>query len=296
MDAFLSHIRRKLQYWGKRFARWWLNLTSSKDGKYQTSIWDQREHQRRSELASWLILILLVCDLCATLTGVYDLQSLISVVAIGGMLLLAAVLNRLGQITAVGWLLTLGLIAALLFSITPEGETIPAGALDKDALPIYDLLAIPLAVSMSLLKPRTGAWVAALNIVLMSADFVLQPHTPALEAQILSFGSIRVGTAVMLVRPVILQLAVVVIANLWVRGVLQARLEALRAKQGAELERRYAEFHAQQVQAMEDFVEQAHSAIRQGQSITLPPDHPFRELAELLNMYTPPQHGPAENE
>jgi hypothetical protein len=254
---------------------------------YQGNFWRQRDHRRRSELASWLILILFVCDTCALVLAVIDLQNLIAVGAIGILLTVAAGLNRRGHVTAVGWLLTIGLALAMLSSATPENSVIGNGALDKDMLPIYDLLAIPLVISMALVKPRVGVWVAGAFILIIIVHFIVQPHTPNLEQEILVYGGPLTGTAVLLVRPIILQMAMVVIVNLLVRGVLRAQLEALRAEQDAELSRRLAQLQTQQLNRVSAFADQVRDAIRTGQAITLPPDHPLAEVAALFNASWP---------
>lgn len=273
------------QRWWHRFARWWLERTSSKGWQYPVDSWLQREHQRRSELTSWLLLILMLCDLLAFLTGISDVHSLISVSAIGIVLLIAVGLNRAGHVTLVGWLLSVTLILAFFFSITPEGETSPPGALDMDALPVYDLLSIPLVVAMTLLKPSAVFWLALLTSLGIFADFVLQHHTPALTAQMQVYGGGIIGTAVFVVRPIILLISMLSLAMMWVRGTLRARVEALRAQQQAELRRRLTEQQEQQLQAARAFATQVEDALQSGTEIALPTNHPFAEIAELLNSH-----------
>lgn len=280
------------QQWWYRLDRWWLNLTSSKGFQHPANSWLQREHQRRSELVSRLLAILIFCDLLAFLTGISDVHSLISVSVIGIALLVAVVLNRSGHVTAVGWLLALGLIAAFFFSITPEGETTPPGALDSDALPVYDLLTIPLVVAMTLLKPSAVVRLAILTFLGIIADFVLQHHTEALTHQMIADGGgIMVGTVIFVIRPIILIIALLGLAAMWVRGTLWARVEALRAQQQADLRRRLAEQQEQQLQAARAFATQVEDALQSGTEIALPANHPFAEIAELLNAHFLRQEG-----
>ena len=267
--------------------RRWLQLTSC--GWEQPAVsWRDREMRRRSQFVSWIILTLLVIEVGLIPNTFDDVGSVIALSCAVVATLVAAMLNRTGHISSAGILLTLMLMSAVIISVTPEGET-PGGGLDLDVPTIYCLLIIPLLVAMSTLRPVAGFVVAASNIVAMFADFLLQAHTPYVEAQYLAYyGGDISGTFVLLSKPAMLQVFTVVVTYLLVRGVQFASVQAERAKQTSELQRRLAEVHGHQLSLMYTFAEQVQESLQAGahgqfEEIVLAEDHPLYQVGARLN-------------
>ncbi|MBF6591292.1 MAG: hypothetical protein IVW57_12305 [Ktedonobacterales bacterium] len=214
---------------------WWLRLTSSGWDKPQTSI-EQRELVRRSRLASWIILGLLVADVVLIAAGAGDMATLISVLAFGVGLLLVAALNRAGLVAVAGVLL-IGLICLAVIGAVasdPRGLTL-------DALPAYDLLTVAVVVGASVLPSAFAFGVAGLNVALISLDFFLQPHAPSLVTEYGQYPSPTAAALALLARPIALQIVLAVVAYLWVRGTDQAIRRADRAEEIATLEHSLAD-------------------------------------------------------
>lgn len=221
-----------------REANIWLRLTS-----YGAN-WDilsssrgtleERELVRRSRLASWLILGLLVLELVLIPAGLTDPATLLAVLAALTGTVVAAVFNRFGKVAIAAVLLTFltwgGVLGAVLGA--------KAGALDTIYLPAYDLLVIPLAIAATLLRPAWLAFVMmAINIATMIADFLYQPKVGDLAHQ-LANGSDIIS---LLARPIALQIIVATITFLVVQSSERAIRRADRAEELAELERRELE-------------------------------------------------------
>lgn len=214
---------------------WWLRLTSSGWEQPAVTI-EQREHARRSRLASWIILGLLIAVLVLIPTALFTPGTLVALVGVGVGLLIMAALNRAGQVSAAGVLLILLVCAGVISSIAsdPRGLTI-------DALPGYDLLAVSIVVGASVLPRRATFGVAAFNIAVICLDFFLQPHAPDLVKEYAQFSGQTEAALVLLARPVALQIILAVIAFLWVRGTDQAIRRADRAEEIAALEHSIAD-------------------------------------------------------
>lgn len=218
----------------KRQVRWWLRLTSSGWNLPQTTI-EQREQMRRSQLASWIILGLLVADVVLLPVCIDDLGTLSAIIVVGIGLLVAAFLNRLGYVAWAGiliiFLLCGGVLSSLLFQSV---------GLTLDALPAYDLLAITVIVAASVL-PRWSAFiVAAVNTGLMFLDLWLQPHAGDLQQKLQVYASFLTGALALLARPVALQIVLAIVAYLWVLGTNTAVARADRAEELAVLEHEIA--------------------------------------------------------
>lgn len=233
----------------KRQVRWWLRLTSSGWNLPQTTL-EQREHMRRSQLASWIILGLLVADVVLLPAGIDDLGTLGAIIVVGLGLLAAAFLNRLGYVTWAGILIISLLCGGVLTSVL-----IQSGGLALDALPAYDLLAITVIVAASVL-PRWSAFiVAALNTGLIFLDFWLQPHAGNLQQELQSYPSFLAGALALLARPVALQIVLATVAYLWVLGTNTALARADRAEELAALEHALADQRFELESGVQDILE-----------------------------------------
>lgn len=213
-----------------RSPNWWLRLTSSGWDRPQVDV-HQREVARRSRLASWIILGLIIMLLALLPAGSSDMPTLVAIVFAFLGVLVAAVLNRAGLVTVAGSLLVvlviLGVMGAIV-SATPGLDTI--------YLPAYDLLAIGVIIGASIL-PRIAAFVIAfINVAVIVVDFSAQRHTGDLVTQIHNDGVLAI-----LARPIALQVIIATVAYLWVRGADEAIKRADRAEEIARLEHAVAE-------------------------------------------------------
>jgi hypothetical protein len=147
-----------------------------------------------------------------------------------------AALNRAGLVSAAGVLLVLLICGGVIGSLTSD----PRG-LTLDALPGYDLLAVGVVVGATVLPRLATFGVVAFNVAVICVDYFLQPHAPDLVNEYAQFSSSTVAAAVLLARPIALQIIIAVVAYLWVRGTDQAIRRADRAEEIAALEHSIAE-------------------------------------------------------
>jgi hypothetical protein len=258
----------------------WLQLTSY--GWARTpQTFAHRELARRSRLASAIILVLLLADVLVLPLGVDDPTTLVAILVAAVGLVLAAGLNRLGHTSLAGGLI-IGLITTCVFSsivLWPAGLTL-------DALPGFDLLAFTVIVAASVLPRRTAFWVAALNMLLICGDFLLQPHSADLRAWLARFGDPAVASVQLMVRPVALQLVFAVVAYLWVRGAEEAIRRADLAEELAALEHEVAEQRRHLEQSTQHI---HHTLVRaaNGEYVPCPPlgrDNALWHISSSLNV------------
>jgi hypothetical protein len=192
----------------------------------------ERERARRSQLASTIILGFLVVELLVLPIGFSDPATLYGI--LGGVVAcsLALLLNRFGRVTTAGLLVAVVTDTALVGAILGA----PGGQLDLIYVPLYDLLVLTELVAVSILPPASVFLVALGNSSLILLDVRFQPATTAFSKLL---GTADGYTAV--IRPIILQFVVALVAYLWVRSSTEAIRRADRAEEVAELERRDAE-------------------------------------------------------
>jgi hypothetical protein len=211
---------------------WWLHLTST-GWQHPPVNFAESELARRSRLASLLFLGLLITGGIFLTAGAGDIPTLLAI--LGGMLgvVIACILNRLGLVWGAGIIATLVLIAAVFGAVLSA----PGGQLAPDYLPAYDILVLAVVVAGSLLTPSAAFYVAIVNSAAIAVDFlVLQSHSSDLTAEIN-----QDGIGLLLGRPIGLEIAVAVVAFLWVSGTISAARRADRAEEVAALEHAYAE-------------------------------------------------------
>src|SRR5262249_53844782 len=154
---------------------------------------EDRELARRSRLLAWIILGMLLIETSFVPAGLSDPTTLLVAGILGAGTLGAALLNRMGFVTIAGTVTVLLVIAALLSAVTSA----PAHLLAPVYLPAYDLLAIAVVISASVL-PRAAAFIVAiLNIGLICADFFLQPRADDLTKWVHATGPLS-----LIVRPI----------------------------------------------------------------------------------------------
>jgi hypothetical protein len=211
--------------------RWWHRYTALPQAPAGASF-AERERARRSQLASTIILGFLLVELLVLPVGLSDPATLYGI--LGGVVAcsLALLLNRFGRVTTAGLLVAVVTDTALLGAILGA----PGGQLDLIYVPLYDLLVLTELVAVSILPPASVFLVAFGNSSLILLDVHFQPATAAFSKLL---GTPDGYTAV--IRPIVLQLVVALVAYLWVRSSTEAIRRADRAEEVAELERRDAE-------------------------------------------------------
>lgn len=231
---------------------WWLRLTSYGWDQPAKSL-AERELIRRSQLASWILAGLLIVDAVLLPIGFSDPGSdpgtLTAVLVAAACAVLAAFLNRQGQVTTVGVLLIIVICGAILGSDLAE-----PGGIATDTLPDYDLLVMAVVVAASLLPPISAFVVAGMTSILICLDFFLQPHALDLQQDLASYPDPLSGAVTLLARPIALQILVATVAFLWVRGTERAIDRADRAEELAALEHAFAEQKRQLETGVQDIL------------------------------------------
>jgi large-conductance mechanosensitive channel len=214
---------------------WWYALTAPPEPGPQAAA-DVRDTARRARLASVILLGLFAVLVPAIPIALSDFPTLLITLVVGVACLACVLLNRSGNVNAVGYLLTLALIGGIAFLIINE----PQGQLDFYYIPIYDLLIMPLLVAAATLPPVNMFIVAVINGLFIVLDLFLQPHA-ANFAFFDPHGAITSDGYGVLLRPVLLQVLVAIVLYLLVVSISRANQRADLAEQMAELERREAE-------------------------------------------------------
>jgi len=205
----------------------WLRLTSS-GWQRQPHTFAERDFVRRSQLASWLFLGLLVAGLIFLSAGQTDIPTLIAIVGAILSVVVACILNRFGQVT-IAAIIVIGVLTA---AILGADLSAPLGQLAPDYLASYDLLVIPVLVAAALMPPIVAFILVGVNSALIIVDFlVLQTYTPALAEEVSADG-----LGLLLGRPIGLEVATAVIVYLLVRGIIENARRADRAEELAALE------------------------------------------------------------
>ena len=253
---------------------WWLRHASSGWDRPQRSL-HEREITRRSRLMAWIILGLLIMVVVLLPAGLADMPTLVAILAAGVGMIIAAILNRAGLITAAGSLLVLLVIGAVVGAVTSA-----PGGLDTVYLPAYDLFAIAVVLGASIL-PRGAAFViAGVNVAIIVADFLLQPKT----GDLLRLYKLE-GTLPLIARPIALQIIIATVAYLWVRGTDEAIRRADRAEEMATLEHAFAEQRRQLEVGAQQLLE-THVRVANGDYTARAPlsqDHMLWQVAASLN-------------
>jgi hypothetical protein len=238
---------------------WWLRHTSSGwEHPYFGTI-AQREQARRSRLASWLILGLLVGVTILSPLALEDIRARVTLGVWAVGLLIAAVLNRRGWVTVAAVVLVLLFSGGILFAnlASPIGLTL-------GELPNFDAYVVPVVLAATLL-PRASTFLVAIgNSLLIIGNYLYQPHNANIGQDAHLYSSVAVQTVSFLVRPIALQLVLAVVAYLWVRGVDEAIRRADRAEELAILEEREVErtrVEAERTFALEEGVRYMHQTL-----------------------------------
>ena len=235
-----------------RFA-WWLRLASSSAHNPQRT-WHERRQARRSDFLAWLILGMLGGLLIVSPIAVGDLHALLAYLIFAAGLLGVLAFNRRGWVYLAGSLLVLLFDSAILGYMLSS----PLG-LTMGQLPNYDMLAIGVVISATVLPQPAAFVIAFFNAGLIVADYLVQPHNVNIVHDALLYPSVTNQTISLVVRPIALGFILAVVASLWVRSMEQAILRADRAEELAALQRRERE----RTVALEEGVRYVHQTLDQ---------------------------------
>ncbi|GHO46840.1 hypothetical protein [Ktedonospora formicarum] len=257
---------------------WWLRMTSTGWDIPQETI-EQREKVRRSRLTSWILLGMLV-TLTAFIPATFtDRASMFSVLFALAGVLVATFCNRKGFVTVAGGILVTLSILATIGVVLGSAD----GKIHLVYLPAYDIMVISVILGASIL-PRSAAFIiAVVNTILITADLMVQPLSPDLQQAISQYTM-----AVIVGRPVAIQIMVAVISFLWVRGMDQAVKRADRAEELRSIEQRFSMVEAERKAQVEEFVQEIINALRllansQEGLVVLSPNHPLHQQGMFIN-------------
>lgn len=220
--SYLKPVAIKAPAW---FA-WWYRLSCPPAPSTNAPL-TQQELFRRARLVSLFIFLMQVFVITSLPAGFSGTNPLLAVVLIFAFLanVAAMLCNRYGFVTAAGLLVVFNVEISMGTNIitTPHG-------LSLAAMPLFDILVIPLVLSASLLPVGFVFLFALLNSAFAVLGVLFLPHTSDLAFALKSstFGLISL--------PVFIQILLAIIAFFWVRGANQAIARADRAEQIALLE------------------------------------------------------------
>jgi hypothetical protein len=213
----------------------WLQFASSSGSNPQRTL-QERELARRSDLIAWLALGMLGGLVIVSPIAIGDNYALLTYICFLALQLAAISLNRAGHITIAGIILVISMNAAIFAYMWSS----PLG-LTMGQLPNYDAFAVSVVIAASVLPRRSAFIVAALNSVMIVADYMIRPHNANVALDAALYPSATVQTISLLVRPIALQFMMALVAFLWVRGTDLATRRADRAEEIAMLEYRELE-------------------------------------------------------
>ncbi len=192
-----------------------------------------RESARRRQLVSTILLVVAGFQLVSLPGTIIDHSPLALGTVVVGLVIcgVAMLFNRGGKaiVSSILLIIVIDLGCGLMLLTSPMG-------LDVANLPVFDVLIVSELIAVSLLPAVSVFPVALGNILFISGDIALQPHTPALNQLLVSDMAYDV-----IAQPIGLQIIVAVVTYLWVRSALRAIARADRAEEIAELQRRETE-------------------------------------------------------
>jgi hypothetical protein len=236
-SSIIISIAEKPQEGPGRFG-WWYRLTAPETPP-PNAPFAQLEIARRGRLASVILFFVLLLGVLAApsiIISSKDPAAPISHLLSIAINVVALFFNRRGKVTIAGILVvtsvTLGFTLSLVFP----------GHIGVSSLPLFELLALPELIAVSLLPPASVFIVALLYSIFVWVNLSFLPHGPDLE-QLL--GQLRYG---LILEPILLYVLVAVVTYLWVRSAIQALQRADRAEEIAFLERREVERQQQEIE------------------------------------------------
>ena len=230
------YMRKKGFRWWERALLNWYTYTAPTYPGSQTSLQEQ-EAFRRGRLAS-LSLLGLICVVVLFMASISITANInrpvfvISVIGVFLLVLSAGMLNRRGYLTGAALIMMLildGGIATTVITVK--------GGLGLVNLPIFDLMIASELIAVSLLNPSSVFIVSIMNCCFIILDVLFEHHAPDLNHYLALSG-----WAVILARPILLQLVVALVTFLWVNSALNALKRADQAETLAAMEHAIAEY------------------------------------------------------
>lgn len=222
----------------KRLSDWWFRLTAPQEPENPT--FAQREAARRGRLASLTILFVSFFTLVPVPNVIIHenvgfLVVLLLTIVVNAFALF--VLNRMGYLTAAGWLVVTVLDGGFALGLTaiPHGVSI-------GILPAFDLLAESIMVVVAFFKPRSVFIVMTINIIFIILWLCYGEHTAEI-AHLLVADPYN-----LFYPPISLELFEAVLAFVWVGSATRAIAALDRSEEIINLERRELEHQEQQLQ------------------------------------------------
>ena len=265
-----------------RSANWWLRQTSwGWNLPIGAPLW-QREQARRSRLASWVFLGLVIGIILLSPLAIEDTRSQLTLAVWVLGLVGAVALNRQGWVTAAGSVLVALFSGGILFAnlASPIGLTM-------GELPNFDAYVVSVVLAATLLPRAMTFLVAGVNTLLIVGNYLLQPHNANITQDAALYSSVTVQTVSLLARPIALQLVLAVVAYLWVRGAEEAIRRADLAEEIVALQRR-EQTRTFALQEGVRYLQQALSAWVMGDvrhRIPAMPDPVLEQVREDLNLF-----------
>lgn len=209
--------------------QWWFGLTSIPEPPDDASF-EVKDKVRRSRLLSTISFVLLVIGVVNIPPAIFNiiagrtLLGSIAALSIFPVFLAIVSLNRSQRVIAASLIVV---VAAELSVASSFLGNLPLG----DANLRLEQVFVPSALfAVSLLPAGSVFLVALCNITIIVGGILFLPHTPALSREM------QQNPAGILLPPVATQLAVAIIAYLWVKGSLRSLARADRAEAISRLE------------------------------------------------------------
>ena len=215
----------------------WYRLTSPPEPS-KTASFVERELFRRGRTGSQISIVLFILILISFPAALAGSNSLLAGILVASLLVLvlALILNRLGQVNIAGVLVVLAVITGPTVNII----TTPGG-ISTSALPIFSLMVLPLMCAVSFLPPPWVFVVAVINSLFTVFVLTSLPSSGELH-QVLQVALPGIITPI-----VLSQLIVAVVAYITARNAKFAILRADRAEEISALEQREIELQQQEI-------------------------------------------------
>ncbi len=218
---------------------WWYRFAAPPQPA-TTASFAKREEARRGRLASIILFFIILLGLLATpsiIASSTDPSAIISHLASIAMNVIALFFNRRGRVTAAGVLVVTSVTLSFALSLI-----FPLGHIGIVYLPLFELLALPELIAVSLLPASWVFIVAFVNSLFVFVNLSFLPHAKDLDDLLKTFG------AGLILEPILLYVLVAVVTFLWVRSATQAIERADRAEEIAALEQREIERQNQEIE------------------------------------------------
>jgi len=229
---------------------WWYRFSAPPEAISEGSFLGREMYRRGRSISTILLLQLILTFFLLVTIGIFVNHTVVpGFVVMATLLVVAALLNRRGHILYAGIIAVIAVDFSILLNI------LSYHALNTFVLPMFDLLVIPELFAVSLLPPRAVFIDAAFHICFIIAALTfLFPQSAELSALLRSSGLLQA-----LMRPIVMQVMVAMVAYFLVRSTTRAMKRADRATSIAMLEQEMADqsvLIAEEKQRLEESIRQ----------------------------------------